>query len=235
MNKKLVVISGSSHGIGRAIAIKFASEGFIPVLNGRDAYDLEIVKEEIMDLYKIDSYLINADLSQKNEVKGMANFVLSLNVPIAALVNNAGVFIPSNILEEDDIVLEDMMDINLFAAYYLSKGLIPKMIEQNEGHIFNICSIASLDAYVSSTSYSITKFALLGFSKGLRKELMDKNIKVSAILPGATLTKSWDGAKLPPERFIQPEDVANVIWSAFTLSESSVVEEIVIRPQLGDI
>ena len=98
-----------------------------------------------------------------------------------------------------------------------------------------MCSIASFTAYANGGSYSISKFAMLGMSKALREELKDKGIKVTAIMPGATLTASWEGVDIPPERFMKSEDVAEATWSAYRMSERSIVEEIVIRPQLGDL
>ncbi|MBL7876963.1 MAG: SDR family NAD(P)-dependent oxidoreductase, partial [Cyclobacteriaceae bacterium] len=103
------------------------------------------------------------------------------------------------------------------------------------GHIFNICSIASIKAYPNGGSYAISKFALLGFSKVLREELKEHGIRVTAVLPGATKTASWAGSTLPDSRFIKPEDVAETIFSAYSLSPNAVVEELLIRPQLGDI
>ncbi|HRB92355.1 MAG TPA: SDR family NAD(P)-dependent oxidoreductase, partial [Chitinophagales bacterium] len=84
-------------------------------------------------------------------------------------------------------------------------------------------------------SYSISKFALLGFSKTLREELKSYNIKVTSILPGATLTDSWAGVDLPETRFSKAEDIADLVYAITQLSALSVVEELVIRPQLGDI
>ena len=98
-----------------------------------------------------------------------------------------------------------------------------------------MCSIASIKAYPNGGSYAISKFALLGFSKVLREELKEFGIRVTAILPGATRTASWDGVELPDDRFMKVEDVADTIFSAYSLSSRSVVEEILIRPQLGDI
>jgi short-subunit dehydrogenase len=92
-----------------------------------------------------------------------------------------------------------------------------------------------MKAYENSGSYSISKFALLGFSKTLREELKTYNIKVTSILPGATLTDSWSGTDLPESRFSKPEDIAELIYIITQLSKFSVVEDIVIRPQLGDI
>ena len=108
-------------------------------------------------------------------------------------------------------------------------------MDARNGHIFNMCSTASIIPYVNGGSYCISKFALYGMSKVLREEMKAYGIRVTAILPGATLTPSWEEVDLPPERFIKPDDVAQAVKSAYLLSENSVVEEILIRPQLGDI
>ena len=109
------------------------------------------------------------------------------------------------------------------------------MVAQKSGHIFNMCSIASFTAYANGGSYAISKFALLGFSKCLRAELKDQGIRVTAVMPGATFTDSWKETTLPEERFMPSEDVANMVFASYSLSPRSVVEDIVIRPQLGDI
>jgi short-subunit dehydrogenase len=109
------------------------------------------------------------------------------------------------------------------------------MMARRDGHIFNLCSTASIMAYTNGGSYCISKFALYGLTKVLRAELREHDVRVTAVLPGATLTASWEGVNLPPERFMKSEDVAESIWSAYALSKHSVVEEILIRPQLGDL
>ena len=138
-------------------------------------------------------------------------------------------------MEEADGILEQTIHTNLYSAYYLTKKLVPKMITQKNGFVFNMCSVASLKAYENGGSYSISKFALLGFSKTLREELKPHNIKVTSVMPGATLTDSWNGTDLPESRFSKPEDIAELVYTITQLSAFSVVEDIVIRPQLGDI
>ena len=109
------------------------------------------------------------------------------------------------------------------------------MIQRREGHIFTMCSTASIMAYPNGGSYCIAKFALYGMTKVLREELKEHGLRVTAILPGATLTASWEGADLPAERFIRPDDVAEAVFGAWSLSPQAVIEELLIRPQLGDI
>jgi short-subunit dehydrogenase len=149
------------------------------------------------------------------------------------LINNAGVFIPGALAEEEDGHLELMVETNLYSAYYLTRALLPSMLKRRKGHIFNMCSIASLHAYPNGGSYSISKYALLGFSKNLREETKDQGIRVSSIMPGATWSASWEGVDLPEERLMKAEDVAIAVWSAWSMSPQAVMEDIVLRPQLG--
>ena len=162
-------------------------------------------------------------------------FLRLLGKPTDVLINNSGRFISGLVHEEKEGSLEEMIETNLYSAYYVSRALIQGMKKLGKGHIFNVCSIASTQAYPNGGSYSISKFAMYGMSKALREEMKEFGIRVTAILPGAVLTSSWDGVDFPEERFIKPEDVAETIYGAYKLSERSVVEDIVIRPQLGDI
>ncbi len=235
MPKKLAVITGGSRGIGRAIAEKFAAQGFDIVLTAKDAHTLMSAQSAIEAKFKVNCFIKPADLSQKSEVLALGEWIVSLRQPIAVLVNNAGVFLPGNIHEESDGTLEKLIETNLYSAYYLTKAIMPIFLEQHEGHVFNVCSVASLKAYPNGGSYSISKFALLGFSKGLREELKDEGIKVTSLIPGAVYTDSWVGAGISKERFMTVEDVAEVTWSAFSLSKNALVEEIILRPLSGDI
>src|SRR5260370_41716527 len=97
-----------------------------------------------------------------------------------------------------------------------------------------MCSIASIKAYPNGGSYAISKFALLGFTKVLREEMKPFNIRVTAVMPGATKTASWDGVDLPDSRFMKTEDIAEVIFNACYISARTLVEELIIRPQFGD-
>ena len=138
-------------------------------------------------------------------------------------------------MEEEEGQFETLMTTNMNSAYHITKGLWPLLKLSNRAHVFNMCSIASITAYAAGGSYSVSKFAMLGFSKSLRLEGIPHDIRVTAILPGATLTDSWAGVDLPSTRFIKPEDVANALYSAFLINENTVMEEVVLRPILGDI
>lgn len=233
---KLIIVTGGSKGIGRAIIEKFMSNGFDAVTCARKQNELTAMENELKMRYPGCSFYHQvADVSRPDEVKKFASFIHSLNRKLDVLINNAGYFVPGSIADEPEGNLESMMNANLFSAYHVTRALLPAMKQNRSGHIFNMCSIASIKAYANGGSYAITKFALLGFSKCLREELKEWNIRVTAVLPGATRTASWDGIDLPDERFMKPEDVADMVYAAWAVSERSVVEEILIRPQLGDI
>ncbi len=232
---KLAVVTGGTKGIGRAIIEKFAASGFDIVTCARKQEELVALQRDLGSKYGINVDTFRADLSVYAEARAFTDFVLKLDRDVEVLVNNAGYFTPGQITTEAEGVLESMIGANLYSAYYTTRGLAARMKERRSGHIFTMCSIASLKAYPNGGSYAISKFALLGFSKVLREEMKEYGVRVTAVLPGATRTSSWDATPLPEERFMKPEDVAEAVYGAYSLSPRSVVEEILIRPQLGDI
>ena len=177
----------------------------------------------------------NFDLSIEAEVKKFAEQVLAATQHVDILINNAGTYEPGSTYNEPEGQLAKVMDLNLFSAYHLTRAFLPGMMERKKGHIFNMCSIAALKAYDNGGAYSISKWALKGFTKNLREEMKPHNIKVSMIHPGATYTPSWEQSGLPPPRFMKPEDVAQMVLTSCKLSDQACVEEIIMRPQLGDI
>jgi short-subunit dehydrogenase len=231
-----IVVTGASKGIGRAIAEAFAAAGNTLFLCARNEVQLYHAVADIQAQYP--SSLIRAiavDISTKEGVMAFGNWLLQHNVSIDILINNAGQFIPGSIHNEADGLLEQMINTNLYSAYHLTRVLLPGMMERQKGHIFNICSIASLQAYTNGGSYSISKFALMGFSKNLREELKPHHIKVTAVYPGAVYTASWAGSGVAPERIMESADIAAMVVAMSSLSAQAVVEDIILRPQLGDL
>ncbi|ALD21170.1 SDR family oxidoreductase [Hymenobacter sp. DG25A] len=236
--QKLIVVTGGTKGIGRAVVERFAQAGHTVVTCARSAADLLVLSDTMAQKYPdVSVYTLAADLSRPRDTARFIDFVRSLEGEVEVLVNNTGGFEPGRLQDEptDGSQLRRMIDVNLYSAYDVTQGLLPAMIARRGGHIFNMCSTASITAYTNGGSYCIAKFALYGMTKVLRAELREHNIRVTAVLPGATLTNSWEGTDLPPERFMCPEDVADAIFAAYSLSPRAVVEEILIRPQLGDI
>lgn len=231
-----VVVTGASRGIGKAIANIFAANGHNLFLCSRSETNLYRAMEELGTKYP--SVRVKArpfDLSDKQQARDFGFWVLEFGLAIDILVNNAGLFEPGSIHNETDGLLESQLNTNLCSAYHLTRTLLPKMMEQRTGHVFNICSIASLAAYKNGGAYSISKFALYGFSKNLREEMKPHGIKVTAVMPGAVMTDSWSGYDNSSHRIMEAEDIAKMIYAASQLSPQACVEEILVRPQLGDL
>jgi len=234
--KRFAVLTGASRGIGRALAFALARDGYDLAVCSRSATKLAELKAEMAKVYP-DAVLhtVACDVSLREDLDRFAAQVRQLSPHVDALINNAGVFIMGSILGEEEGRLEQMLDTNLLSAYHLTRALAPSMVARGRGDIVNICSVASLRAYPGGGSYSISKHALLGFSRNLRDELRPAGVRVTAVMPGAVLTDSWSGVDLPEERFIDVEDLADLIAGVLRLSPRTVVEDIVIRPQPGDI
>jgi NADP-dependent 3-hydroxy acid dehydrogenase YdfG len=230
--QRVIVVSGCTKGIGHAICKHFAAEGFSIAGYARNQKDIKDMQISFEQDYPQQKFLfVVADASQKAAVMAFGKKVSEQFSSVEILVNNAGVFLPGSIMEEKDGTLETLMETNVYSAYYLTRALQPRL----KRNVFNICSIASLQAYPAGASYTISKFALLGFSKQLREEFRNTSVKVTSVMPGAVLTNAWAGAGLPQSRFIQPEDIARMIYATCQLTDGADVEELIIRPQLGDI
>jgi short-subunit dehydrogenase len=222
--------------LGKAIAEQFASAGYNLVLTSRDPAALETSVVELGGKYPgISIWSRAADISDKEQARQLGSWVLGLGVTVDVLVNNAGQFIYGSLYEEEEGVLERLIAVNLYSAYHLTRTLLPEMMARKAGHIFNICSIASLKAYHHGGAYGISKYALAGFSANLREEMKAQGIKVTAVYPGAVYTDSWAGSGVDPHRIMESSDIARMVVAAAGLSPQATVEEIVLRPQLGDL
>jgi len=230
-----IVITGASKGMGKAMADKFSSAKNNIFICSRNEKELAEAAKELSKENGVIVKYFAADLSQKKEVAKFAQWISDQNIQIDILINNAGQFIPGSIYNEEEGTLEKMININLFSAYHLTRALLPAMMNKKSGHIFNICSIAALKAYANGGSYSISKYALMGFSKNLREEMKPYNIKVTVVYPGAVYTSSWEGSDIKPGRIMEVNDIAEMVYAASLLSPQACVEDIVIRPQLGDL
>lgn len=231
-----IVITGGSKGMGKDLAAKYAGNGnkvFICARNGKELADtaLEINKKNNNALVQY----FAADISLKSSAEKFAEWAEGQNIIPDILINNAGQFIPGSIYNESDGLLEKMIAANLYSAYHITRAFLPSMMKKKSGHIFNMCSIASLSAYHNGGSYSISKYALMGFSKNLREELKLYDIKVTAVYPGAVYTSSWEGSGIEPERIMKANDITEMIYAASLLSPQACVEDIVIRPLKGDL
>lgn len=230
-----IVITGGSKGIGKAIAKRFAASNHNIFIVARSEETLKETSSELTEEYPSSPVkYMAADLSTTEGTTLFAEWINN-QTSVDVLINNAGDFIPGSIYDEPEGILEQMIQLNLYSAYHLTRKLLPAMIEKKHGHIINMCSIASLKAYANGGSYSISKHALMGFSKNLREELKPYNIRVTGVFPGAVYTDSWKGSGLPESRFIPVEDLATMVYALATLSERTCVEDLILRPMQGDI
>ena len=236
-----IIMTGASKGIGKAIAKAFAAEGASHFLCARNEVALYNTVAELQTAYPTSSIKAKAvDMSIKEQARSFGTWVLAeiantTSGKIDILINNAGNFIPGSTYLEEEGALEKMMDINLYSAYHLTRTLLPSMMEAKKAMIVNMCSIASLSAYNNGGSYSISKFALMGFTKNLREELKSSLIKVMGVYPGAVLTDSWGDFDNSSQRIMEASDIASMILAASKLSAQAVVEDIIMRPLLGDL
>ena len=230
-----VVITGASRGIGKAIAEIFAANGHNLYLCSLSEIRLYGTMDELTTTYP--NITVKAkpfDLSKKIQSQEFGDWCLQTASIVDVLVNNAGSFTGGNTHNEEEGALEEMIETNLYSAYHLTRILLPGMMKKKSGHIFNMCSIAGLKAYPNGGSYSISKFALHGYSMNLREEMKPYNIKVTTVFPGAAYTDSWAG-HVKKERVMETADIAKIIYSASQLSQQACVEDIILRPQLGDL
>lgn len=233
-----IVITGASKGLGKAMAIEFASDkqGHSFFLCARNKEELEMTGRELQGRFpRTNIYTKRCDIANADEIKSFVAWVHSHTDKIDILINNAGLFFPGSVHNEEEGVLHKMIEVNLYGAYNLTRLLLPAMMKVKSGHIFNICSIAALGAYKNGGAYSISKFAVYGFSKNLREEMKEYGIKVTAVLPGAVMTDSWKDFNNSSNRIMEATDIAKLVYTTSMLTPQACVEDIVIRPQLGDL
>lgn len=232
---KNVIITGASRGIGFAIAEIFAQNCYSLCITSRSDFKLYKAMETLQIKYpEVEIRAKAFDLSQKENAVAFGNWCLERTSP-QILINNTGFFEPGNISDEPEGTLESQVATNLYSAYHVTRTLLPVMKQQQQGHIFNMCSIASLKAYPNGGAYSISKYALYGFSINLREELKPHGIKVTSVFPGAVFTDSWEGFDNSSKRIMEAEDIAKMVFAASQLSFAACVEDIILRPQLGDL
>lgn len=231
----VVLVTGASQGIGRAIAEAFAARDHAQVaLVARTEEKLDAVADACRG-HGGEALVVPTDVTDDAAVAEMAATVRDVwDVP-DVLVNNAGAFTYAPL---DELTLDgfrDQIDVNLTSAFSVTRTFLPVMRERGQGHLFFMGSVASLTAYPGNAGYCAAKHGLRGLARVVREETKDEGIRVTTVLPGATDTPTWDGVDLPAERFMPPEDVAAAVVDAYHLSDRTVLEELLLRPQEGDV
>ena len=231
----LVVITGASRGIGSAIAQRFAQEPESRlVLIARTVSDLERVAKRCTE-FGACAEVCPLNVTEPDAVDGAARRIVAQHGAPDVVINNAGLFRPGALINTSVAEFRDQVDVNLTSAFIVTRAFLKPMIRQTAGHIFFIASVASLQAYTGGAAYCAAKHGLLGLARVVREETKEHCIGVTTILPGAVRTPSWDGTDLPDERFIGAKQIADTVVCAYRLNPRAVVEEIIVRPLLGDI
>jgi NADP-dependent 3-hydroxy acid dehydrogenase YdfG len=236
MSKPVVLISGASQGIGAAIAAVFAREirGVRLALVARNERKLAGVARTCTRL-GARAVAFPCDVSDEQAVTELAAAVTAEVGTVEVLINNAGKFAGAPFTEMSVADFDAMIALNLRSVFLMSRAFAPGMIARGRGDIFNMSSIAGLTAYPGGAGYSAAKFGVSGLSKVMRAELRDKGVRVCCVYPGATTSPSWEGSGVDPMRMMPATDVARAFLDVYRLSRRTVVEEIILRPQRGDV
>lgn len=237
MPKPVIVITGASQGIGEAIALVFAKEiqGCRLALVARSEKNLLRVAKACQRRGAGAAEVFPCDVTSETSVETMSAAVGKRFGGVDILVNNAGVFRGASFLELSIEEFDTAIATNLRSVFLVSRQIVPGMVKRGRGHVFNMSSIAGLQPYPNGTAYCAAKFGLTGLSKVMRQELKDKGVRVTTVFPGATVSPSWKESGVALDGLMPAEDVAQAFFDIYKLSERTVVEEIVLRPQRGDI
>ena len=235
-NNPVVLITGASQGIGEAIAKVFAKElrGVRLALVARNTQNLQRVARACVTLGAT-AESFGCDVADEAAVAAMAKAVMKRFGTVDVLINNAGKYASAPLTSMSVAEFDQQIAANLRSVFLVTRAFLPAMIKRRSGDIFNMSSIAGLIAYPGGTGYSAAKFGLTGLSKVMRAELKDKGVRVCCVYPGATASPSWKGSGVSEGRMMPAEDVARAFLDIYRLSRRTVVEEIILRPQLGDL
>jgi short-subunit dehydrogenase len=230
------VITGASQGIGAAIARAFSSEisGVKLALVARSRANLAAVARSCAGL-GASAEIFPCDVSDGEAVAELESGVRRTFGRVDVLINNAGKYVGAPFLETSVADFDRMLAANLRSLFLVSRAFAPGMVHRRRGDIFNMGSIAGITALPGASAYSAAKFGVAGLSKAMRAEFRDKGVRVCCVHPGATMSPSWKGSGVPAKRMMPAEDVAKAFLALYRMTRRTVVEEIVLRPQLGDL
>jgi 3-hydroxy acid dehydrogenase/malonic semialdehyde reductase len=227
---KTILITGATSGIGKACAMKFASNGYRLILTGRRKEKLAALKNELITKYNADVLDLCFDVQEKAQVEAMLSDLKSPWNNIDILLNNAGLALGRDSFEDASMQdWETMLQTNVNGLLYVSKTVLPYMIERKQGHVINIGSIAGKEVYENGNVYCASKFAVDAISKSMRIDLLKHNIKVTAIHPGAVETE------FSIVRYKGDEQKANATYKGFTpLTGEDIADTIFYAAQLPE-
>lgn len=232
LQEQVAIVTGASHGIGKAIAQRLACMGATTVLAARTASRLEDLKREILDEGGR-ALVVPTDLRRPEQIERLIQTTLEQLGKIDILVNNAGVGVFGRPLHETSMESWDaIMDTNLRAVYVAMRAVTPHLIQRRTGYIVNISSLAAHNPVPNGAAYAASKWALNGLSVSAAEELRAHGIRVSLVCPGSVDTDLVPGQNKNRARMLQGEDVAHVVAMLVTQSPHSFASEVLIRPTM---
>jgi 3-oxoacyl-[acyl-carrier protein] reductase len=223
---KKALITGGGKGIGRALAVALAQEGVDIALMGRSAGSLESVAKELNGMGVKVAYA-TADVSDMNAVNTAVTHLTKELGEIDILINNAGIAAFGGFLELEPAQWEQIIQVNLMGVYYVTRAILPGMIERKTGDIINISSTAGQRGAPLTSAYSASKFGLLGLTESLMLEVRKHNIRVSALTPSTIATDMAKDLNLTdgnPDKVLQPEDLAEFVVAQLKLNRRVLVK-----------
>lgn len=229
-----ILISGASQGIGRAIAVMLASFTKRPlILLARNLNGLEETKKLCLKSGAKKVHCIPSDLTSKEDLDRLS----SINVlkEVGMLINNAGYYVEESVIESELDVFQSQLEVNFLSAVSLTKIMLPFLAQKEQANIVFTGSVTAQHGQARCGAYSASKQALKGYVESLREGLKSTSVSVTHIILGQTWSPSWEGSGVDPSRLVLAEDIGKTIALLTTLSPQTCIEEIVIRPQQGDL
>lgn len=224
---KNAIITGAGRGIGRAIALALASEGVNVGLLAQSEETLQGVAKEVEAL-GVKAFIATADVSSNDEVNQAINSLTSGLGQVDILINNAGIAKFGNFMDLEVSEWEKIIQVNLMGVYYVTRAVLPGMIEQKSGDIINISSSAGQKGAPLTSAYSASKFGVFGITESLAMEVRKHNIRVTALAPSTVATDLAIENKLTdgdPDKVMQPEDIAEFIVAQLKLNKRIFIKE----------
>lgn len=230
---KVVLITGASSGIGKQTAIEFAKLGSIIILVARRKDKLEEVENELKK-FNVDTLVCECDISKKEQVEIMSKMVIQKFSSVDILVNNAGFAIYGSVSDLPITDIESQMETNYFGMVYCIKSFLPHMLNKKSGHIVNVASVAASFGLPGVASYCASKFAMLGFSEGLKHELNGTGVGITVVSPIMVKTDffehpSFEKMKKRNKTSLNSKTVAKIIVKAANSSRLEIVVPSVVR------
>lgn len=236
MKKPVVLITGASQGIGAALAEVFAREvpGVRLALAARNTKNLAAVARACARRGAT-AEAFACDVGDEAAVAALHAGVTKRFGGVDVLINNAGAFAMAKFVDTTAAEFDRMIAVNLRSAFLVTRAFLPAMLQRKRGDVFFMSSIAGLGAYPNAAAYCAAKFGVTGLAQVVRAETKGTGVRVCCVHPGATWSPSWSASGVKPERIMPAEDVARAFLDVWRLGRRTVIEEIVLRPEQGDL